>query len=185
LAFDGIGQTSDQLLHELEKLGYKQSQIVSEPLEKHAYNKLDDAGRLLEVLGYEISRRIRLAVDDLELVSRTLDILYKMDRVEDISAEFSTVKELAIAEELTSEACSNAMNNAVRLAKGFGRKVKTVRGISESGFANISGPFLQGYAYREGILEDAGTLHRVRKDFIVIPSTITITKQVSALLELE
>lgn len=180
-AYRKQADVADTVLGHAAKLGLPVEAAVAEAIEKAAVRREDDNGKEFEIIGYETNRKVRINVDDLEKFPPLIEFLYAQSNIEDIAATFGSKQETTIRQELTSEACQLATASAERLAKGFGRRLGTVRAVSEQPIAGIRD--MLGFAGERFAF--GADVRLSGRDFRVIPATIDFQKTVYAVFAIE
>lgn len=180
-AYRKQAEVADAIITAASKLGVSSDDIVAQAIEKTAVRREDDKGKEMEIIGYDAARSVRIQLKDLARFPELIDFLYARPNVEDITVAFGSKDEGSIMQGLTDDACRAAKTNAERLSKGFGKKLGSVRAISESGFSGIAGAF--GFPGESGGYGAAGL--GPKRDFRVIPSTISFGKGVYAIFAIE
>jgi len=181
-AYRKQSEIADALLAFTAKLGLPNEDIVAQPIEKDAVRREDEKGKELEIIGYDCVRSVRIQLKDLGRFPPLIEFLYSQSNVEGISVAFESKDEAIILRDLTSDACDAARDNAARLAKGFQRKLGNIRAISESGFSGIGGAFGFRGESEAGYMASSALSKR---DFRIIPSTISFHKGVYAIFAIE
>ena len=177
----GLSESSSNLYSVLVKLEISDEDSVAGTIEKNVARNEDEFGNDLEIIGYTMQRKVTVHVNDLKVYPELIEYLYQTKNIEDIEVIFNRSDRQRVLEDLVTDACVDATEQANRLAKGFGSKVKSVKAISESELERVFGVYglPEGTSYRYGGRVKSGT------DFRVIPATITITKGVYAIFEIE
>jgi uncharacterized protein YggE len=128
-----------------------------------------------EIEGYLLERPVTVTIRDLKSLSAVYDKLLAQDNLEELKANFDCSDRVNIEASLAEAACRDARRKADALAKGFGRVVVSVYGISD----NTIGPMIVRMENRYGsnavFSANAGGLSRG------VPSTITFIATVDAL----
>jgi len=182
VAYGKQAEVADAFLAFAGKLGVPIEDIVAQAIEKSTVRKEDDKGKELEIIGYELVRSVQIELKDLARFSKLIDFLYGLPNVEGLHVTFGCKDENMIMQGLTDDACRTARTNAERLCQGFGKKIGAVRAISETGFSNIGSPFgFRGEPDGYGASSGLGG----RREFPVIPATISFRKWVFAIFAIE
>jgi uncharacterized protein YggE len=177
-AFQQQAASAEVVLAQVQKLGLPMDVVVAHPINKTAVHRQDDDGNDLEIIGYTLERAIQVNLDDLAPFSPLIEFLHTQPFITGISTEFSSRAEAMIMQELTTDACRMAQQNAERLSEGFKRKLGGVRAISENSFTGLGNQF--GLPGELGY----GAGGAMKRDFRVVPATITFHKFVYAIFAL-
>lgn len=179
-AYQRQTESVNAILAHADKLGLVAKDIVAQAIEKMAVRREDDQGKEYEIIGYELRRHVRIVVNDLQLFPALIEFLHVQANVESVSASFSRHDEESVLQELITDACRVAQENAARLAKGFSRELGSVRAVSETGFSGVGSAF--------GFPGDVGygsASAMSKRDFRVIPATISYRRGVFAIFALK
>lgn len=171
---------ADAILAHADKLGIASKDIVAQAIEKTAVRREDDQGKEYEIVGYELRRHVKIIVNDLTLFPALIEFLHTQANVESVSASFSRHDEESLFQELITDACRVAQQNAERLAKGFARELGSVRAVSETGFSGVGSAF--GFP---GDIGYGSASAMTKRDFRVIPATISYRRGVFAIFALK
>lgn len=180
LAYRQQAEKANAILAHADKLGIAAKDIVAQAIEKVAVRREDDHGKEYEIIGYELRRHVKIIINDLTLFPALIEFLHTMENVESVSASFSRHDEDSLLQELVADACRVAQQNAGCLAKGFARELGSVRAVSETGFSGVGSAF--------GFPGDVGygsASVMTKRDFRVIPATISYRRGVFAIFELK
>lgn len=181
-AYKKQSEIADAVIAFSEKLGVPSIDIVADAIEKTVVRKEDDKGKELDIIGYDAVRKVRIELKDLNRFPQLIDFLYSQSNIEQISVVFGSKDEEAILQSLTSDACKSARESAGRMAAGFQKKLGAVRAVSENGFSGIGSRFgLPG----EEVGYYAAAAIGEKRDFRVIPSTISFGKAINVIFSIE
>lgn len=162
------------------KEGVADTDMVAQAIEKSVVRREDDNGKEFEIVGYEAVRAVTIQLKELAAFPALIDFLHRQTNIEGISVVFGSKDESVILQKLTDKACRTARENAEQLSNGFGKRLGTVRAISENGFAGLGSAFgFPGESYY------GASLAASKRDFRVIPATISFRKGVYAIFAIE
>ena len=183
VAFEQQAKTSKAIIAFATGLKIDGKDIISQPIQKSSdYQRYREVREGKEPQ-YDISRDVTITMKDLAAYSPLLEFLYKQEHVVEIRASFSRADEKKISADLLKEACAQALKKAGTLAEGFSRKVKGVKAISEQGFEDFVGNF--GLSADSGRAYARSALDGTEQDFRTIPETVTFSRTIYAICELE
>jgi uncharacterized protein YggE len=83
------------------------------------------------IQGYELYRPVTITIRDLKSLAGVYDKLLAQENLEELRASFDRSDRASVESALAQEACQDARRTADALAKGFGRVVVSVYGISD------------------------------------------------------
>lgn len=138
----------------------------------------------MEIVGYYISRRVKIDMDDISEFAELVASIAKLDNISSINAEFDVHDRDARERELMNEASADARRTAENMLVGTSRKLGAVYGISERSFRNSTGAFSLaadlGYPVAMAAFDGAGYAETVFE-----PSTIELRQTVNMMFQIE
>ena len=172
-----LKQMQTQVLLALEVL--ESGDIPAEAITAYAVEKKVErarqGGNQLEILGYFVSRRFSVDLDDLSSFNELITALIQIDNLTMEYATFDVADRQAIKSELTSQAAENARLNAEIMAGGVGAKVRSVFSVYVDQYSSGSGGF---HLFSDG--EAAGVPTTIFK-----PATIEISETLQVIFRID
>ncbi|MDX6765858.1 MAG: SIMPL domain-containing protein [Candidatus Methylacidiphilales bacterium] len=153
--------------------------IEAHDIEKNIVRRTDDSGRLLEILGYEITRSFSVKLTDLKKFEKTMYDLYAMPNISRLHTSFESEDREKLEAELMQKACLQATAEAEQMAKGFGVRLGRVYRISRK-------PIVEMFDSAEMELFDGAISARSEgRDgpLFYPPATIKLSQEVHAVFE--
>lgn len=178
-----VQNRSVEVVNFLGKQGFGKETLVSYELNKRAIRESKDYQEL-KILGYQVTRRFELTIDDISKYETIAKVLFKTDGVIDIETRFGRKDQKKIEGELLASACANARRYAEDMAAGFKRQLGEVHCISKSSFDNIGAAFGLGEGSYGGGAEACMAIPD-KDDFLFIPLTITFYNSVAVIFKLK
>lgn len=166
----------------LSSNGVKKEDIVGFEVEKDILRNYDKRSeKELEIIGYDMSRRIEFTLRDLSKYEVIVSSLLKTPNVSNIRTEFDRTDRDIVEEDLLADAVSDARRKAEVMAKGSQQRIKGLKAISQQGFSNLGEAFGFGNRKYENLMySSSGALE---KDLLFIPSTVEFQSSVVILYE--
>jgi uncharacterized protein YggE len=193
VALAAVKQTSANMLGFLASLSISNEDITAYAIDKDMVRERKDYQEL-RILGYEISRRIKVALHSLDNYEKLSLRLLETEHVERLSAVFDRDDRDRIETDLVAEACVDARRKAEQLAEGFGSAAASVHAMSCAGFGTIAAKFGLGDHYSEAYAEyspsDSGAFDLFAfeesdsEDFVYVPSTLEFKADVNVVFRL-
>jgi uncharacterized protein YggE len=163
----------------LKEKGVGEDQITANDLAKSAVrNRHGDLQKDAEVLGYEVSREVKIKLKDLKSYPELVRILMSADHISSVESAFDTDKRDEIESELVGEACAKARKQADLLAKGAGVTIASVHAVNSHGFDDLHRSF--GFSYPASHFGGADNSEIP----LFAPTSIELTTSVSILYRL-
>ncbi len=180
-----VRERTGQILDFISFLKIKQEDVVAYDISKRAVRKRQDY-RELEILGYDVSRQIRVTLRNVQLYEVFMKNLLSAANIESVKPGFDRTDREKVESDLLTDAAHNAKQQAEHMAKGFGAKLGTVYAITQAGgFYNLVTQFTVGMGGRSaGGGAGAGGGARGRDEALFVPSTISFRKTVSAIYKI-
>lgn len=164
--------------------GIKKEDIVGYEVEKDILRNYDKVSeKELEIIGYNMSRRIEFTLRDLSKYEAIVSALLKTPNVADIRTGFDRTDRDIVEEDLLADAVSDARRKAEVMAKGSHQRIKGLKAISQQGFSNLGEAFGFGSRKYDNIMYS--TSGAQDKDLLFIPSTVEFESSVVLLYEIE
>lgn len=164
-------------------LGIKKQDLVADDLSKEAIREKGDDYKQLKILGYDVSRDVKVTVSEIHRYTAVVRFIMATDNVTSVSTEFDTSKRDEIESSLMASACADAKKKAELLCKGVGTNLGNVFAVSDQNFTTLSDRFGFGYSGAEagGILPNLGDGNEVP---VFVPAKIEIQASVNVLYRL-
>ncbi len=159
--------------------------MIAYDIAKRAVRRREDY-RELEIIGYDVSRQIKVTLRDVQLYEVFMKNLLSAANIESVSPGFDRTDRDKVESDLLTDAAHNAKQQAEHMAKGFGAKLGTVYAITQQGsFHNLVTQFTIGTGGRSGGGGGGmGGGSRGRDEALFVPSTISFRKTVSAIYKI-
>jgi uncharacterized protein YggE len=162
--------------------GVKKEDVVGFEVEKDILRNYDkQSEKELEIIGYDMSRRIEFTLRDLSKYEAIVSALLKMPNVSNIRTEFDRTDRDIVEEDLLADAVSDARRKAEVMAKGSHQRIKGLKAISQQGFNNLGEAFGFGSSKYENLMYS--TSGAQEKDLLFIPSTVEFQSSVVIVYE--
>jgi uncharacterized protein YggE len=165
----------------LKAEGVGEEMIRSHDIDKSAVRSRDnDTNKALEILGYEVSRKVELKLPDLANYPKIVRVLMTADHIANMSSNFDTSTREDVEAELTGEACLKARKKADLLAKGAGVTIDRVYAVSNNSLEAVRLQFSSRYS-------DLPSLYGANETpeiLLFVPSTIELSASVNILYKL-
>ena len=180
-----VKERSRELINFFAEQKIEARDIVAYEIDKSTVRKRDKGYHPLDILGYDVSRRVVVSLRDLTLYEKLYNKLLSLNNVGRISTSFDRSDREKIEEELVAKACQNARDRAELMAKGLGVQLGNVFAISQLDFRRLPAVFAisgQGSALR---LSSEGVEGKSTDEFVFMPSTITFKNTVKVIFRLK
>ena len=176
-----------KLIPSLIKAGVKKENLEVADLEKSEVRERTNDFQNLEILGYDVRRSVTLNIENLELYTPIITLIYKTDGVVRIDSDFESSKKEDLESEMLSDACAKARKKGERLAAAAGVKIKRVQAVSDQGVMNFSKLYgLSGnYEYSSLLPPVAAGSSDEKPPSIFVPKEILYGASVEILFRLE
>ncbi|MGL4399799.1 MAG: SIMPL domain-containing protein [Luteolibacter sp.] len=166
----------------LKAEGVGEKMIRSHDIDKSAVRSRDNnANKALEILGYEVSRKVELKLPDLANYPKIIRVLMTADHIANMSSNFDTSTREDVEAELTGEACIKARKKADLLAKGAGVTIDRVYAVSNNSLEAIGQQF---DLRNSGGGVDYFSSNDAPEILLFVPSTIELSASVNILYKL-
>jgi uncharacterized protein len=175
-----VNDTLKKLVEGIVALGVDKGGVTADDLEREAVREQDENRNLLKVLGYDVSREVKVEIADMTKYTPAIDLIMKSAHVTSVSSEFDTRKRDEIDAELMGKACADAKRKALLMSKGVGTELGEVFAISDREFTGLPERFGFGYDSMRsgGMLPDVPVLP------VFVPAKIKIRGEVEVLYRL-
>lgn len=179
--------TTTAVLGLMAELGIKADAITSYEINKQTKRRRDEDYNFLDIIGYEFSRDMNVALTDLETYKKLVDKLMKTEFVHSIASEFNTSKRKGIEIDLIAKAAAAAREKADVMAKGLGVSIDSVFAFNDSGsFQSFFSTFgLRGEEGGAMMMREKMVVSGTRVNDIFMPQSIEITKKVNVIYKLK
>ena len=150
VALQKLAEAEQAVLLVLGSAGIPEADIIAGDISKQAVQEQGSASFVRKaIIGYQLVRPVTVKIADLRNLAPVHERLLAQEYVENISSTFDRSDRGKVEAELAQEACANARRNADALAKGFGRAVVSVYGISDQ----VNGQMDIGLRHAKGFPE--------------------------------
>lgn len=129
--------------------GIAQTNITATNIDKSPVRREESYARL-EILGYDVRRRITIEVNNIEMFPSIMRMLSSTDLITYIDADFKRSDEEAILRDLTAQACKNAQKEASLLANSTGNELGSLFAISIDDMRDLAVKF-RPYSSRRSV----------------------------------
>ena len=166
-------------------LGVKKEDLVADDLSKEAVREKGEDYKRLKVLGYDVSRDVKVTVAEIERYTAVVRLIMATDNVTRVSTEFDTTKRDEIESTLMASACADAKKKAELLCKGVGSELGDVFAVSDQDFTALSDRF--GFGYSGAVLSAGGILSGLGDGDevpVFVPAKIEVRATVNVLYRL-
>lgn len=130
-ALSTVNQTSDKIIELLKKYSISIDQLEATDVEKNIERRRDKDHNPLEILGYEVSRKITIHLQNLKNYSELMSDLVSIDNISEVSTDFDVSNREVIESKLIAKASEDAKNKADNMAKSLGASIDSVYAISQ------------------------------------------------------
>lgn len=182
LALKAANLATTQLMETLKKNGVPEANVEASDIEKATKRRRDEY-RTLDILGYEVSRTIKIKLDDLSKYSELMSDLVAIDNLSKAETIFDVSNRREIEAELMEEASKDAREKAERMAGSLGTKIQSVYAISQkSNFGEFFATF--------GVLEPPiGAFMMVGNDshttVMFVPDSISVEQSINVVFRIK
>ena len=179
-AVNGVNETLKTLVSGLIELGVIDKDVIAHDLNKSAVREKSVEHNQLRILGYDVSREVKVVVRDLKRYSAVIRRIMITNNVTSVSSDFDTTNREQIEADLMTKACVDARRRADLMAKGVGTRVSSVFAVSDRELYRINEQF--GFGYSGTLRGGAPPGEDVP---IFVPSTIDLASDVNVLYRLD
>jgi uncharacterized protein YggE len=164
--------------------GVKKEDVVGFEIEKDTIRTRDrETYKELEIVGYNMNRRIEFTMRDLSKYEPIISHLLKTPNVADIRTEFDRIDRTRVEEKLLADAVSDARHKADLMAKGSQQRIKGLKAISQQGFYNLGETFGLGNVKYDHV---AYSINKPpERELLFIPATVEFRSSVFVIYEVE
>jgi hypothetical protein len=141
-----VNEVLTKVVEGLVGLGIKKEDLVADDLSKEAVREKGDDYKRLKILGYDVSRDVKVTVAEIERYTAVVRLIMATDNITRVSTEFDTSKRDEIESTLMASACANAKRKAKLLCEGVGTDLGEVFAVSDQDFTGLPGRFGFGYS---------------------------------------
>lgn len=127
-------------------LGIRKEDLVADDLSKEAVREKGDDYRRLKILGYDVSREVKVTVAEIDQYTAVVRLIMATDNVTRVSTEFDTSKRDEVEATLMASACTDAKKKAELLCKGVAADLGEVFAVSSQDFTGLPSQFGFGYS---------------------------------------
>ena len=182
VAVETVQNRIGEVLSVFKKYAVPGTSITSHNLVKEVERSSEDRVEL-EIIGYYVSRRMSVDLDDISQFSDLVADLASLDNVSSINTAFDVSTREDIEANLMSSAGSDARRKAESMARGMDTSLGSIFAISESSVSSSLALFGMG----DGSPYYAGA-PSIRGGYaatVFVPSTITLRQSVNVIFELK
>ena len=180
-ALEQASIASKNILNSLNEHGIRASDIEASDIRKNTKRERKSDYTLLNILGYEITRTLKVTLNNLDNYSELMEQLVSIDNVSSISSEFDTSKREIVESNLLSEAGIDAKEKAGQMARSLGTSVKSVYAISQSSnFGSFFATF--GSISYDAMLSQSSGRHSLT---MFVPETIEINQAINVVFRIK
>lgn len=181
-AKNALNETSNKVVAVLTNHEVPSKNITSFEVNKRAKRARDKNYNDLAILGYELTQRFEVAIDNLEQYSEITNKLLDINYVENIESRFESTKRKQIEIELIKDAAEKAKFKAEQMSAGLGVELGSVFAFNDSGsFPSFFATF--------GLKDDSRAYAMMRSESlssnIFIPQFIEIRKSINVIYKLK
>lgn len=137
----------------------------------------------LEIVGYEVSRRLSFQLSELSRYAELVNALNAIDFVTEVNGHFDTSERSSIETSLQAEASQSSRQSADHLAESLGVSIDSVYGISQDRNFHYG---TARFAYYD---RSVSALHAPEDNsnrmVLLVPKSIELSQQVSVLYRLK
>ena len=141
-----VNQTLRKLAEGIIALKVPKRALTADDLGKRAVRERGENYQKLKILGYDVSRDVKVAIDDLERYTDVIRLIMKTTNITSVSSSFDIAKRDAVEAELIGKACADANRKALLMSKGVGSELGSVFAVSDRDFTSINERFGFGYS---------------------------------------
>jgi len=159
-------------------------QLEAGDIQKSTKRNRDKDYNQLEILGYEVSRNIKLKLTDLSYYSELMNDLVSIDNVSGMNTQFDVSSRKKIESKLIKAASKNAQDKATKMAHGLNSKIHSVYAISQA--SNFDG-FFATFGASSYSPESAYAMRQrmARNVAMFIPESINISQNINVVFRLK
>lgn len=182
VAVETVQNRIGKVLSVFKKYAVPGTSITSHNLVKEVERSSEDRVEL-EIIGYYVSRRMSVNLDDISQFSDLVADLASLDNVSSINTAFDVSTREDIEANLMSSAGSDARRKAESMARGMDTSLGSIFAISESSVSSSLALFGMGDGspYYAGAPSSSGGYAAT----VFVPSTITLRQSVNVIFELK
>jgi uncharacterized protein YggE len=138
---DTLKQVTDAIL----AMAVPKGALTAADLGKRAVRERGNNYQDLKILGYDVSRDVKVKIEDLGRYTSVIQLIMKTDNITSVSSTFDTVKRNDVEAELVGKACADAKRKALQMSKGVGARLGSVFAVSDRDFTSLDERFGFGY----------------------------------------
>jgi uncharacterized protein YggE len=139
---EALKQVTDGIL----AMGVPKGALTAADLTKKAVRERGDDYQRLKILGYDVSRDVKIEIGDLERYTAAIRLIMKTGNITSVSSEFDIARRNEVEAELVGQACADAKRKALLLSKGVGAELGAAFAVSDGDFSDLDGRFGFGYS---------------------------------------
>ncbi|GLX78272.1 hypothetical protein tinsulaeT_16120 [Thalassotalea insulae] len=177
-----LNETSNNVVAVLTKNGISAKQISAFEINKRSKRTRDKDYNDLAILGYELSQRFEVTIDNLNQYSEITNELLDINHVENIESQFSSTQREKIEIELIKNAAQKAKLKAEQMAAGLGVELGSVFAFNDSGSFSS---FFATFGIKSEARAYAMMSSQARSTNIFVPQYIEIKKSINVIYKLK
>ncbi len=187
VAVSTVNKVLTKVVDGIVGLGIKKEDLVADDLSKEAVREKGDDYKRLKVLGYDVSRDVKVTVAEIDRYTAVVRLIMATDNVTRVSTEFDTSKRDEVEATLMASACADAKKKAELLCKGVGTDLGEVFAVSNQDFIGLPGQFGFGYSGVGDVFYGASPLPPLGDENeipVFVPAKIDVRASVNVLFRL-
>ncbi len=182
-AVEDNNRAMEQVFKLLRSFNIDQDTVSATDINKRERRVRGERREYLEIVGYEVSRRLSFQLSDLSRYAELANGLNAIDFVTEVNGRFDTSERATIERALQAEASQSSRQSADHLAESLGVSIDSVYGISKDRNFHYG---TARFAYYD---QSVSALHAPRDNpnrmVLLVPKTIELSQQVSVLYRLK
>ena len=167
----------------LKKYDISTNQLEAGDIQKSTTRQRDKNYVSTDILGYEVSRNIKLKLIDLSYYSELMNDLVSIDNLSGMQTQFDVSNRKEIESQLIQTASKDAKDKAGKMARGLDSKIHSVYAISQA--SNFDGFFATFGASSYSQAEIQALYRSVRSVALFIPESIEISQHINVVFRLK
>lgn len=178
-----VGKASQAIVDVLQQHRISLDALEAGNLEKSATRARDDDHHRLRVLGYEVSRRLVIKLEDLSSYAPLMNQLTGIDGVVNVWTRFDVSNRDLVESELVQHAGANARRHAEDLARSLDSQLGAVFAVSQH--ERFEGAPVRFGARMHAMRSEVSAPSRRTQMVMFAPKHITLTQQVNVMFRLK
>lgn len=182
VALQQVNSASQKVIDAMGRHNIALKNLAASDIHKAAHRERSDRYVDLKILGYEVSRRMTLTLENLDNYSALMASLAALDNVTDLRTQFDVSSRAEIEATLIKQASIDARRQADQLASGLSTQVKSVYAISQK---NDFGNLVASFSASPAMLYDLQSPNRAGTTAMFAPKSIAVTQVVNVVFKLK